>query len=189
MGQPENNDVTRLLVRLTDGDRAAMDELLPAIYGELRRLAGGYFRRERSNHTLAPTALVHEAYMRLVDQTRVEWRSRSHFMGVAATVMRRILVDHARSHGADKRGAGIEKVPLEAAIIAAEERSAQLVAIDTALEELAQVDPQKSRLIELRYFGGLSIEETAEVMGTSVATVNRQWRMAKAWLYGRLMDA
>jgi len=163
-----------------------VDELLPLIYGELRRLAGAYFQRERLNHTLQPTALVHEAYLKLVDQTRVEWQNRAHFLGVAANQMRRILVDHARGHQAQKRGAGFEKLSLDDALVAAGERSAELMAIDEALETLARFDPDKSRLVELRYFGGLSIEETAQVMNVSVSTANRQWRMAKAWLYGQL---
>jgi RNA polymerase sigma-70 factor (ECF subfamily) len=189
MAQPESHDVTQLLIQVTEGDRSAVDELLPRIYSELRRLAGGYFRRERVNHTLDPTALVHEAYLRLVDQTRVEWRNRAHFLGVAANLMRRILVDHARSHHAHKRGGEFGRVALEDAVVASPEKSQDVVAIDSALDALAKIDPVKSRIVELRYFGGLSIEETAAVMETSVATVNRQWRMAKAWLYGELTGA
>ena len=186
MAAPESRDVTQLLIQATSGDRAAMDELLPRIYGELRRLAGGYFKNERGNHTLEPTALVHEAYLRLVDQSRVQWQSRAHFLGVAANMMRRILIDHARRHSAEKRGKGFEIIPLTAAQVAAEERNAEVIAVDTALQEMAKVDPQLSRIVELRYFGGLSIEETAGVMETSPATINRQWRLAKAWLHSQL---
>jgi RNA polymerase sigma-70 factor (ECF subfamily) len=178
--------VTQLLLEISDGKRNAVEELLPLIYDELRRLAGGYLRRERASHTLEATAVVHEAYMRMVDQTRVQWQNRAHFFGVAASLMRRILVDHARNHGAQKRGGGAEKISLEDGLVASAERSSELVAVDDALETLAQVDPLKSRIVELRFFGGLSIEETAEVLNSSPATVNRQWRMAKAWLYGQL---
>ncbi|HWC00426.1 MAG TPA: sigma-70 family RNA polymerase sigma factor [Bryobacteraceae bacterium] len=186
MTEPAQEDVTQLLLQVSQGNRAAVDQLLPLIYQELRRQAGAYLRRERVGHTLQPTALVHEAYLRLVDQTRVEWRNRAHFMGVAANLMRRILIDHARSHLAEKRGGEYAKISLDDMSIPIEGRSAELIAVDEALEALAKLDPAMSRLVELRYFGGLSIEETAAVMETSVATVNRQWRMAKAWLYGQL---
>lgn len=186
MTEPAHEDVTQLLLQVSDGNRAAVDQLLPLIYKELRRQAGAYLRRERVGHTLQPTALVHEAYLRLVDQTRVEWRNRAHFLGVAANLMRRILIDHARSHQAEKRGGEYAKISLDEMPIAIEERSSELIAVDEALEALAKLDPVMSRIVELRYFGGLSIEETAAVMDTSVATVNRQWRMAKAWLYGQL---
>jgi RNA polymerase sigma factor (TIGR02999 family) len=179
-------DVTQLLLRVTDGDRAAVDTLLPFIYKELRALAASYLRRERDSHTLEATALVHEAYLRLVDQTRVQWQNRAHFFAVAASQMRRILVDYARAHGASKRGAGSEKVTLDDGIIASSGRSGELVAVDEALDALAQFDPIKARIVELRFFGGLSIEETSTVLETSEATVNRQWRLAKAWLYGQL---
>jgi RNA polymerase sigma factor (TIGR02999 family) len=182
-------EVTRLLVRLTDGDRGVLDELLPLIYGELRRLAAGYLRRERVGHTLQPTALVHEAYLRLVDQTQVRWQNRAHFLGVAAQMMRRILVDHARAHEAGKRGGEFQKLSLDENIDASGEgRDLNLVALDDALERLAELDPQKSKIVELRFFGGLSVEETAEVLGVSAPTVKRQWRMAKAWLYGQLQN-
>jgi RNA polymerase sigma factor (TIGR02999 family) len=186
MLDPTGPDITRLLIQVGEGNRAAVDELLPLIYGELRRLAGSYFRRERPNHTLQPTALVHEAYLRLVDQTQVEWRNRAHFLAVAATQMRRILVDHARGHAAGKRGGAAEKLPLDDALAAADERGAELLAVDEALKALAGFDADKSRLVELRYFGGLTIEETAAVMNISVSTANRQWRMTKAWLYVQL---
>jgi RNA polymerase sigma-70 factor, ECF subfamily len=178
--------VTRLLIELTNGNHAAVDALLPLIYDELRSLAANYLRRERPDHTLQPTALVHEAYLRMVDQTQVNWQNRAHFFGVAAQMMRRILVDHARSHRAEKRGADFQKLSLDENIDKAVERSAELVALDEALKALAEIDEHKSRIVELRYFGGLSIEETAEVLGVSPITVKRHWRMAKAWLFGRM---
>jgi RNA polymerase sigma-70 factor, ECF subfamily len=180
------HDVTRLLVRLTDGDRAALDDLLPLVYGELRRLAASYLRRERADHTLQPTALVHESYLRLVDQTQVRWQNRAHFFGVAAQMMRRILVDHARERVAEKRGGGAERLSLDENIAVSGERARELVALDEALARLAEIDPEKSRVVELRFFGGLSVEETAEVLGVSAPTVKRHWRMAKAWLYGQM---
>ena len=176
-----------MLIELTDGNQEVVNHILPHIYDELKRLASSYLRRERSDHTLQPTALVHEAYMKLVDQKRVRWQNRAHFFGIAAQVMRRILMDHARKHQADKRGGEAEKLPIEEEIlVVSHDRSAELVALDDALHTLAAMDPQKARIVELRYFGGLSIEETAEVMGVSVPTINRQWRMAKAWLYSQL---
>jgi RNA polymerase sigma factor (TIGR02999 family) len=186
MGELESPDVTQLLLAVSAGERAAVDELLPLIYNELRRLAGGFLRRERSSHTLQPTALVHEAYLRMVDQTRMEWQNRAQFFGVAAQMMRRILIDHARRHHAGKRGGDFEKVPLEENFVVSQERGAELIALDDALSALAAIDPVKGRLVELRFFGGLSLEESAEVLGISVSTANRHWRMARAWLYGEL---
>ena len=180
------HEVTRLLIRLTDGDGDVLGELLPLVYDELRRLAAGYLRRERPGHTLQPTALVHEAYLRMVDQSQVRWQNRAHFLGVAAQMMRRILVDHARGQRAEKRGGEIQKLSLDENIDVSGERAADLVALDEALERLAEFDPQKARVVELRFFGGLSVEETAEVLGVSAPTVKRQWRMAKAWLYGQV---
>ncbi|HEY0408471.1 MAG TPA: sigma-70 family RNA polymerase sigma factor [Pyrinomonadaceae bacterium] len=182
MTPPHTQEVTQLLVKLSDGDRTALDELLPLVYGELRRLADRYLRRERSDHTLQATALVNEAYLRLVDQN-VPWQNRAHFFGVAAEMMRRILVDHARSHQAQKRGSGGVKLSLDEAINMSDERATDLISLDEALTALAAFDPQKSRIVELRFFAGLSIEETAKVLGVGTATVIRQWRMAKAWLY------
>lgn len=173
-------------MQVSGGDRGAVDALLPHVYRELRRLAGGYMKREREGHTLDATGLVHEAYLKLVDQSRVEWQNRSHFFGIAATAMRRILVDHARARDADKRGGGIEHADINDEIIGMDARGEEIIAVDDALERLAQWDPVKSRVIELRFFGGLSIEECADVMQVSVATVNRHWRMAKAWLHGEL---
>jgi RNA polymerase sigma-70 factor, ECF subfamily len=181
-----SDNITRLLIKLTHGEGAAVDALLPLIYDELRRLAAGYLRRERPDHTLQPTALVHEAYLRLVDQTRVNWQNRAHFFGVAAQMMRRLLVDHARAHNAGKRGHDFQKLSLDENIDKAVERSAELLALDDALRELAEIDPPKARLVELRYFGGLSVEETAEVLGVSAPTVKRHWRATRAWLYGRM---
>ncbi|MBC7912317.1 MAG: sigma-70 family RNA polymerase sigma factor [Pyrinomonadaceae bacterium] len=182
------NEVTQLLKKLTEGNRNVLDELLPLIYDELRRVAAGYLRRERSGHTLQTTALVHEAYLRLVDQTQVQWQNRAHFFGVAAQMMRRILVDHARSHNAEKRGDGFHIISLDDNIDVSGERATELVALDDALKALADIDEQKSRIVELRFFGGLSVEETAEVLGVSAPTVKRQWRMAKAWLYGQVQN-
>ena len=185
--QKAPSEITQMLIELTDGNQDVVNRILPHIYDELRRLAGSYLRRERSDHTLQPTALVHEAYMKLIDQKRVRWQNRAHFFGIAAQVMRRILLDHARKHQAEKRGGEIDKLPIEEEIlVVSHDKSAELIALDDALEELAKLDPQKARVVELRYFGGLSIEETAEVTGVSVPTVNRQWRMAKAWLYSQI---
>jgi RNA polymerase sigma factor (TIGR02999 family) len=185
----ETENITQLLIDLTNGKRTAVDDLLPLIYGELRSLAGNYLRRERVDHTLQPTALVHEAYIRLVDQTQVNWQNRAHFFGVAAQMMRRILVDHARAHKAGKRGSDYQKLSLDENIDKAAERGTDLIALDDALSELSQVDDLKSRIVELRYFGGLTVEETAEVLGVTPITINRHWRMAKAWLYGKLQNA
>ena len=182
MTSPQEKDVTQLLVAVSNGDREALDKLLPLVYDELRHLANRYLRRERPDHTLQATALVNEAYLRLVAQ-HVSWQNRAHFFGVAAEMMRRILVDHARNHQAAKRGSGGVKLALDEAIGVSNEQAAELIALDEALTALAEFDPQKSRIVELRFFGGLSIEETAEVLGIGTATVIRQWRMAKAWLY------
>ena len=183
----EPQEITRMLLELTDGNEEVVNQILPHIYDELRRLASSYLRRERSNHTLQPTALVHEAYMKLIDQSRVKWQNRAHFFGIAAQVMRRILMDHARKHTAEKRGGDAELLPIEEEIlIVSHDKSAELIALDDALQQLAEMDERKARIVELRYFGGLSIEETAEVLGVSVPTVNREWRMAKAWLYSEI---
>ncbi len=187
MSQTSTQDLTQMLIQLSEGKAQVVDDILPLIYDELRRLAGNYLRRERSDHTLQPTALVHEAYLKLIDQTQVKWQNRAHFFGIAANIMRRILVDYARQHRADKRGGAAEKLPLkEEILIVSEGKSAELLALDEALENLAKIDSQKSKIVELRYFGGLSVEETAEVLGVSEITVKRHWRMAKAWLYGQL---
>lgn len=180
-------EITQMLLDMTEGNRDVVDRILPHIYDELRRLAGSYLRRERAGHTMQPTALVHEAYMKLIDQRCVKWQNRAHFFGIAAQVMRRILMDHARKTGAEKRGGEAAKFSLdEELLVVSDSRSAELLALDEALDDLGRLDEAKARIVELRYFGGLSIEETAEVTGVSVPTVNRQWRMAKAWLYSRL---
>jgi RNA polymerase sigma factor (TIGR02999 family) len=181
-----SSEVTELLRQWTEGRQDALDRLLPEIYGELRRLAASYLRRERLDHTLQPTALVHEAFLRLVDQRAVRWQNRAHFFGIAAQAMRRILVDHARGRVAGKRGAGERPLPIDDAIVFAEMPSAEILALDDALTRLAAVDPRQSRVVELRFFGGLTMEETAEVMGISPATVGREWTVAKAWLYAEL---
>jgi RNA polymerase sigma factor (TIGR02999 family) len=181
-----SESVTQLLIEISNGDREAVDLLLPVIYDELRKLAANYLRRERPDHTLQPTALVHEAYLRLVDQTRVTWQNRAHFFGIAAQIMRRLLVDHARRHNAEKRGQDFQKLSLDENIDRAVERSTELIALDDALKALAAFDPQKARVVELRYFGGLSVEETADVLGVTATTVKRHWRFAKAWLHGEM---
>jgi RNA polymerase sigma-70 factor (ECF subfamily) len=186
LNQQVSENVTQLLIDLSNGDRNAVDLLLPVIYDELRKLAANYLRRERPDHTLQPTALVHEAYIRLVDQTRVNWQNRAHFFGVAAQIMRRLLVDHARRHNAEKRGQDFQKITLDENIDRAVERSTMLIALDDALQALAEFDEQKARVVELRYFGGLSIEETADVMGVTPTTIKRHWRFAKAWLHGEM---
>ncbi len=180
---PSSQDVTRLLQDWSKGDQAALANLMPLVYNELRHLASRYLRRERAGHTLQTTALVHEAYLRLIDQNQVTWQNRAHFFGVAAQMMRRILVDHAREQHAEKRGGGAPRLSLDEAIGLAGERGVNLIALDDALSALAAIDPQQSRIVELRFFGGLTVEETAEVLGVSPATVKREWSMAKAWLY------
>jgi RNA polymerase sigma factor (TIGR02999 family) len=178
--------VTHLLIDLSNGKSEVVDELLPIIYDELKRIAASYLRRERSDHTLQPTALVNEAYMKMIDITQVSWQNKAHFIGVAANQMRRILVDHARHHNAQKRGGEFQIMTLNDEIDHAEEKSADLIALDDALNELARMDPTKAKIVELRYFGGLSTNETAEVLGVSAITVKRHWKLAKAWLYGQL---
>jgi RNA polymerase sigma factor (TIGR02999 family) len=179
-------EITQLLIKLSNGNRDVVDELLPLIYGELKRLANSYLRRERSGHTLQPTALVHEAYLKLVDINQVSWQNRAHFMGVAANQMRRILIDYARQHNAEKRGNEFQIVELDENIDKGIEQSKELIALDDALNELSKVDPIKAKIVELRYFGGLTTEEAAEVLGVSPITIKRHWRMTKAWLYGQL---
>lgn len=182
----ETHAVTGLLVELSKGNRDVLDELLPLIYNELKRIAAGYLRNERSGHTLQPTALVNEAYLKMIDITQVSWQNKAHFIGVAANQMRRILVDHARRHNAEKRGGEFHILTLNEEIDKADEEAAELVELDDALNELAKMDPVKAQIVELRYFGGLTMEEAAEVLGVSVITVKRHWKMTKAWLYGRL---
>ena len=175
-------DVTLLLKELSNGNQQALAELVPVVYDELRRLAAYYLRRERSDHTLQATALVHEAYLRLVDQRHVDWKNRNHFFGVAAQLMRRVLLMHAREHRAAKRGSGAQKVSLDETAILSPAQSDELVYLDELLTRLAALDPQQARVVEYRFFAGLSVEETAELMNISTATVKRDWAMAKAWL-------
>ena len=176
-------EVTALLVNWSNGDSRALDELMPLVYGELRRLAGSYLRRERSTHTLQSTALVNEAFLRLVNQQDVQWRSRAHFFGIAAQMIRRILVDHARAAQADKRGAGAVRIELEDHLAVSSQSELDLVGLDDSLKKLAELDERQARIVELRFFTGLSVEETAEVMQISTATVKREWSSARAWLY------
>jgi RNA polymerase sigma factor (TIGR02999 family) len=179
---PSPQQVTQLLVAWGDGDRVALDKLMPLVYEELRRLAHQYMRRERLGNTLQTSALVHEAYLRLIDQKDVRWQNRAHFFGIAAQMMRRILVDYARSRHYQKRGGDARRVALDEAVIVSEERASDVVALDEALKSLAEIDQRKSQIVELRFFGGLSIEETAVVLKVSPGTVMRDWTLAKAWL-------
>jgi RNA polymerase sigma-70 factor (ECF subfamily) len=183
VSEPLDQDVSHLLIQWSKGDSAALESLVPLVYDELRRLAQLYLSREKPGHTLSSTALVHEAYLRLVKQKDVTWQNRAHFFGVAARMMRRILVDHARSHAYAKRGGGAMTLSLDEAMTPAAEREMDLVALDDALETLAKLDERQSRMVELRFFGGLSIEETSEVLGVSAPTVKREWASARAWLY------
>ena len=185
MDDPQGNEpgITQLLIAWSDGRREALEDLMPLVYEDLRRVAAGYMRREAAGHALQTTALVHEAYVRLIDQKQVKWRNRAHFFGVAASMMRRILVDHARRRRAEKRGGDWERVTLAEHEVAAESASEiDVLALHESLERLAAFDPQQERIVELRYFGGLTIEEAAEVVGISPATVVREWTIAKAWL-------
>ena len=182
MTQPSPKDVTRLLLDWSHGDRAALDKLVPLVHEELRRLAHHYMSRERAGHTLQTTALVNEAYLRLVDQRNVQWQNRTHFFAIAAQLMRRILVDYARKRHYLKRGGGAPQVSLEEAAVVSKGRAAELVALDDALIDLEAIDPRKGRIVELKFFGGLTTEEAAEVLGVSPATVLHDWSMAKAWL-------
>ncbi|MBI4474413.1 MAG: sigma-70 family RNA polymerase sigma factor [Acidobacteria bacterium] len=183
MNTPPSPDVTQLLLAWNSGDRAALDNLMPIVYEELRRLARRHMRSEDPAHTLQATALVNDAYIRLVDQKRVNWQNRAHFFGAAAEIIRRVLVDHARARGRLKRGGNALKVSLNDEINAAEPVRLDVVALDDALSQLAKLDPQQERIIELRFFAGLSIEETAEALNISPATVKRDWATARAWLY------
>lgn len=181
-------DVTLILKDWSKGDPAAIEALMPLVYGELRRMARRVMRSESAGHTLQPTALVHEAYLRLVDQTRVNWQNRAHFFAVAAQVIRRILVDHARARRRLKRGGGVLKITLSETISRDDAAGLDLAALDSALIRLAALDERQGRIIELRFFGGLSVEETAEVLGISPATVKRDWTSARAWLFRELQS-
>lgn len=190
MSESSPHEVTALLLSWSAGDTDAPTRLMPLVYDELRRLARGYLRRERADHTLQPTALVNEAYLRVVDQTRVSWENRAQFFGLAARLMRNILVDHARERAAQKRGGDGDRhatrLSLDETRVAIEERAAELVALDEALKSLAEFDERKSRVVEMRFFGGLSVEETATALGVSDKTVMREWRIAKMWLHREL---
>jgi RNA polymerase sigma factor (TIGR02999 family) len=179
-------EVTRLLFELKAGNRAVEERLIPLVYKELRRIASARLRQEAAHHSLQPTALVHEAYMRLTKLQEIDWQSRSHFFAVSATVMRRILVDHARTNQARKRGDGIGTISLNDALFPAPEREPEILALDEALDRLAQLDARQSKIVELRFFAGMSEEETGHVLGISARTVKRDWRAAKAWLFAEL---
>ncbi len=186
---PEN-DVTKILLAAGGGDARAAEQLLPLVYDELRRLAARQLRHESPGHTLQPTALVHEAWLRLVDQTQVQWQNRTHFLAVAATAMRRILVNHAKARGRLKRGGpdrNALRVPLDQLVDSLSERSADLAALDEALSRLAELDPQQARIVELRFFGGMTVEEIARALDLSPRTVHREWAMARAWLRGEVL--
>ena len=183
--QLDTKEISKLLRAWSDGDQTALNGLTPIVYDELRRLAHYYMERERPGNTLQTTALVNEAYMRLVDYKRMQWQDRAHFFAVAAQVMRRILVDHARTHNI-KRGAGVQHIALDEVAVVSVDRTADLVALDDAMNALARFDPRKVQIIEMRFFGGLSVDETAEVLKVSPATVRRDWSIAKLWLYREL---
>jgi len=183
---PSPQQISQLLVAWSNGDQAALDQLMPLVYGELRKMARRYMRGQPAGHTLQTTALIHEAYLKLVGQQEKRWRNRAHFFGVAAQAMRHILVDYARSRQAAKRGGEALEVSLDETALVTQDRAAELVALDDALNDLAEVAPRQSRVVELRYFGGLSVEESAEVLKVSPETILRDWRMAKAWLLRQL---
>jgi RNA polymerase sigma factor (TIGR02999 family) len=183
-GQPPTSTVTEMLAKARAGDSSALANVFPLIYDELHRLAQQQLRREPDGHTLSPTALVHEAYMRLIDYSRMEWNGRSHFLAVASTAMRRILVDHARGHRSMKRGGGaIRHVPIESIQLGTEERAELLIAVDDALERLKEIDPRQAQVVECRFFGGMTEEETAEALGIGLRTAKRDWARAKSWLH------
>jgi RNA polymerase sigma-70 factor (ECF subfamily) len=187
-GSSPQQVVTNLLVEWKQGNKAAMDLLTPLVYNELRRLAERYLRNERSAATLQPTALVHEAYLRLVAQSMPDWESRAHFFGVAAHLMRQILVDHARKYRSAKRGGGVEKMSIDEIVGLGADKPGDIIALDDALKALAEIDERKSKVIELRFFGGLSVEETAVALGLSAATIGREQRLAEAWLHRELSN-
>ena len=185
---PARHQITELLAEWRDGNQSALDELYPLVYDELHRLARRYMSRERKHHTLQTTALINEAYVRLVDQKNVNWANRSHFFAISAQIMRRILIDHARRHGYAKRGGGAQQVSLEEVAALAPEQGRELMRLDEALKSLAERDPRRSQVVELRYFGGLNNEEIAGVLHVSENTVMRDWNMARAWLYQQLSE-
>ncbi len=185
----QTDDITRLLEDWRQGDGAASDLLIERIYGELERIAGSFLSRERRDHTLQTSALVHEAYLRLIDQQHVHWQNRAHFFGIAAQMMRRILVNHARDRVCTKRGGGAQHLSLDDSLLLPEERLEEYIAVDQALSHLAVAHPQQAKVVELRFFGGMTSEEIAEFLGLSVATVARRWRVARAWLYRDLQES
>jgi RNA polymerase sigma factor (TIGR02999 family) len=179
-------EITQLLLKWSKGDDAALDHLIPLVYPELRKLARRYMGRQDPAHTLQTSALINEAYLRLVDQQAVEWRDRAHFFAAAAQMMRHILIDHARSHRYAKRGAGAQHIPLDDVTVVSQERAAELIALNDALTRLAKIDQRKGQIVELRFFGGLTVDETAEVMKLAPITIKREWRSAKAWLHSEI---
>ena len=188
MPTPSPQEVTQLLAAWGKGDRSALDQLLPLVHSELRRIAQRQMSQERPGHTLQATALVNEAYLKLAGQQGFDWQNRAHFFAVCAQVMRHILIDHARAHARDKRGGGAVKVSLNDALVVADDQASHFIALDEALRRLESLDPQKGKIVELRYFGGLSVEEAAEVMNISPRTVRREWQRAKAWLYRMMTE-
>ncbi len=186
---PKQHEITQLLAEWTDGNQSALDELYPLVYDELHRLARRYMSRERKDHTLQTTALINEAYVRLVDQKNVHWANRSHFFAISAQIMRRILIDHARRHAYAKRGGGAQQVSLDEAAAVTSGIGSEMIRLDEALKMLAEMDPRRSQVVELRYFGGLNNEEIAGVLHVSENTVTRDWNMARAWLYQQLIES
>ena len=183
-----STDVTALLTQLSKGDKSVIERLMPLVYDELHRRAAGYMRKERANHTLQPTALVHEAYLKLVQQRESNWKNRAHFLAVAAQLMRRILIDHARARLSAKRGGELEIVSLEEASQFRTDTPAGLLSVDDALTKLEKLDPRQGHIVEMRFYGGLTVDETAEVLSISSRTVEREWTLARAWLYAQLKD-
>lgn len=188
MSDELQHEVTQILHEWSDGDGDAPARLMPLVYNELKRQARNYLARERGSHTLQPTALVHEAYLRLVDQTRISWQNRAHFFGIAANMMRRVLVDYARAHATEKRGGTAIRLSIEDIQVPLEQRASDLVALDEALEKLTELDERKARIVEMRFFGGLTDEEIAEVLKISSRTVLRDWKTARLWLYRELSE-
>ena len=186
MTEGPTHQVTQLLIAWSNGDQSAFDKLMPLIDEELRRLAHRYMSRERAGHTLQTTALVNEAFLRLVNRKNLQWQNRAHFFGLAAQVMRTILVDHARSHASAKRGGGTRNLELDEALVVSQQKASEVIALDEALKQLALIDPRQSRIVELRFFGGLTVEEAAEVLHVAPVTIKREWSTAKAWLYHEL---
>jgi RNA polymerase sigma factor (TIGR02999 family) len=182
-------EVTALLTQLVDGDPQAASRLVPLVYGELRQIAARFMRRERVDHTLQTTALVHEAYLKLVEQTPASWQNRAHFFAIAAQVMRHILIDHARGHAREKRGGGQPVIQFDEGLVFSPEQSSELLEVDAALQRLTELDPRQGKIVELRFFGGLTVDETAAVLRISPKTVKRDWSVAKAWLHGELRQS